>query len=173
MRKRMRDSYLLKCFLIVFLCFIIDSTLSFFLPYNYTKTGLTIVPCIGLMMFTLLVKTIDGAERYFFAALCSLYYSIVYSNSLAIYILIYCLIAFIRSYIVKLESLSLPEAMVFCVLTIFAQEIVLYWLMWITNITRYPVTSFLLMRILPTLLVNGVLSIGVYWIYNKVKIEVE
>lgn len=173
MKTRMRDSYLFKCFLIVFLCFLVDSTLSFFLPYNYTKTTITIVPCLGLMMFTLLVKTIEGAERYFFAAICGVYYSIVYSNSLAIYILIYCLIAFIRSYIVKLETLSLPEAMVFCVLTIFAQESVLYWLMWITNITRYPIASFLTMRILPTLLVNVVLSMVVYWIYNKVKIEVE
>ena len=67
------------------------------------------------MMFSLLVKTIDGAERYFFAAICGVYYSIVYSNSLAIYILIYCLIAFVRSYIVKLESFSLIESMVFVV----------------------------------------------------------
>lgn len=173
MRKRMRDSYLLRCFLAVFLCFIIDSTISFFLPYNYTKTGITVVPCLGLMMFALLVRTIDGAERYFYASICGVYYSIVYSNSLAIYILIYCLIAFVRSYIIKLESLNVVESMVFCVLTIFAQEIMLYWLMWITNMTRFPVLSFLTMRVLPTLLVNAILSIGVYWVYNKVKIEVE
>ena len=173
MRTRMRDSYLFKCFVVVFVCFIIDSTMGYFLTYNYTKTGITIIPCLGLMMFSLLVKTIDGAERYFFAAICGVYYSIVYSNSLAIYILIYCLIAFVRSYIVKLESFSLIESMVFCCLTIFAQESVLYWLMWITNMTRYPISSFLLMRILPTLIVNLILSMGVYWVYNKVKIEVE
>ncbi|MEG0277491.1 MAG: hypothetical protein RR630_10730, partial [Coprobacillus sp.] len=62
---------------------------------------------------------------------------------------------------------------VFLTSTIFAQEIVLYWLMWITNMTRYPISSFGLMRLLPTLLVNIILSIGVYFIYNKVKIEVE
>lgn len=173
MKAKVTESYLFKCFLIVFLCFVIDSTISFFLPYNYAKTGITIVPCIGLMMFTLLVKTVEGAERYFFAAICGVYYSIIYSNSLAIYILIYCLIAFIRSYIFKLESLSLVESMIFCILTIFAQECVLYWLMWITNMTRYPISSFMLMRILPTLIVNFILSMMVYWVYNKVKIEVE
>ncbi|MEG0592594.1 MAG: hypothetical protein RR512_04730, partial [Coprobacillus sp.] len=98
MRVKVKESYLLKCLLAVFICFIIDSTIGYFLPYNYTKTGITIVPCIGLMMFSLLVRTVDGAERYFFAAICGVYYSIVYSNSLAIYILIYCLVAFIRSY---------------------------------------------------------------------------
>lgn len=169
----MRDSYLFKCFIVIFACFVLDSTIGFFLPYNYAKTGITIVPCIGLMMFTMLIKTIDGAERYFFATVCGLYFSIIYSNSLAIYILIYCLIAFVRSYIIKLESFNLLESMIFCIVTIFAQEVILYWLMWITNITRYSVSSFLLMRILPTLLVNAVLSIGVYWIYNQVKIEVE
>ncbi len=173
MKARMRDSYLLKCFIIVFLCFIIDSTIAFFLPYNFTKTGITIVPCLGLMIFAMLVKTIDGAERYFFATVCGLYYSIVYSNTLAIYILIYCLIAFVRSYLFKLESLNLFESMIYCVLTVFAQEVVLYWLMWITNMTRYSISSFMLMRILPTLMANLILSIPIYWIYKKVKIEVE
>ena len=173
MRTKMRDSYLLKCFVFVFFCFIIDSTIVYFLPYNYAKTGITIVPCMGLMMVSLLVRTIDGPERYFFATVCGVYYSIVYSNSLAIYILIYALIAFVRSYVIKIDYFSLPEAITFCLSTILCQEFVVYWLMWITNVTRYSVLSFLLMRILPTLLVNLVLSLIVYWVYNKVKIEVE
>lgn len=173
MKTRMTDSYLFKCIMLVIACFVLDSTISYFLPYNYTKVGMTIVPCLGLMMFSMLVRTVDGAERYLSAAICSVYYSIVYSNSLAIYILIYCLIAFVRSYLFKLESLSLIESMIFCILTIFAQECVVYWLMWITNMTRYPIVSFLTMRMLPTLIVNLVLSVGVYWVYNKVKIEVE
>ena len=64
----MKENYLYKCFITLFICFIIDSTISFFLPYNYTKTSITIIPCIGLMMFALLVKTVKGPERYFFAA---------------------------------------------------------------------------------------------------------
>lgn len=173
MKKRVTDSYLLKCFIAVFICFVVDSTISYFLPYNYTKVGITIVPCIGLMMFTMLVKTIEGAERYFFAAICGVYYSIVYSNSLAIYILIYVIIAFVRSYIIKLDSLSLLESSLFCIMTIFAQEVVLYWLMWITNMTRYHMLSFLTMRVFPTLLFNLILSVIVYWVYNHIKIEVE
>ena len=125
-------------------------------------------------MFALLVRTIDGAERYFFATICGLYYSVVYANSLAIYILIYCLIAyFVRSYLFKLDTLNIVESTIFCVLTIFAQECIVYWLMWITNMTRYPMVSFVVMQLLPTLLLNAVLSVIIYWIYNKVKIEVK
>ena len=173
MRKRVQDSYLVKCFLVVFLCFVVDSTIHYFLPYNFTKTGITITPYLGLMMFALLVRTIDGAERYFFATICGLYYSVVSANSLAIYILIYCLIAFVRSYLFKLDTLNIVESTIFCVLTIFAQECIVYWLMWITNMTRYPMVSFVVMQLLPTLLLNAVLSVIIYWIYNKVKIEVK
>ena len=73
----------------------------------------------------------------------------------------------------KLDTLNIVESMLFCILTIFAQESIVYWLMWITNMTRYPMVSFVVMQLLPTLLFNGILSIGIYWIYNKVKIEVE
>lgn len=167
----MKEKYLYKCIAIVFICFILDSTLSFFLPYNYVKDSISIIPYIGLMLFSLLVKTIDVPERYFFAAICGTYYSIVYTNSLAIYILVYCLIAFIRSYIIKLESLSLLESSLFCLSTISLCELVVYWLMWITNTTNYPLSQFLLMRLLPTLLVNFVLSLFVYWFFKSMKIE--
>lgn len=173
MKAKVTESYLFKCFVVVFLCFVFDSVISYFLPYNFAKKFITIVPCTGLMMFSLLVKTIEGPERYFFASICGVYYSVIYSNSLAIYILIYCLIAFIRSYIVKLEKFNLLESIVFCISTVFSQEIMVYWLMWITKTTQYPITSFLMMRIAPTLLANLILFIGVYVIYNKVKIEVE
>lgn len=169
----MKENYLYKCFITLFICFIIDSTISFFLPYNYTKSSITIIPCIGLMMFALLVKTVEGPERYFFAAVSGVYYSVVYSNSLAIYILIYCLIAFVRSYIIKIESFSMIESSVFCISTILVEEIIVYWLMWITNMTNYSLTNFTLMRLLPTVLFNFVLSFLVYWVYNHIKIEVK
>lgn len=172
MKSRLRDSIFFKFFIIVLICFVIDSTISFFLPYNYTKTGIFIVPCIGLMMFALLVNTIKGEESYLFAALCGLYYSVVYSNSLAIYILVYLIITFSRTFF-KLEKLTIIEAVLYCDSTVLLQEIMLYWIMWITNITRYPVMSFLIMRLLPTVCFNMILSIVVYWVYNKVKVEEE
>lgn len=168
----MMSARIYKSFLIIFICFIVDSTIGFFLPYNYAKTSLTLVPYLGLMMFSLLVKELDGPDRYFFAVVCGVYYSVVYSNSLAIYVLIYCLIAFVRSYIIKIESFSMIEASVFCISTICVGEIVVYWLMWITNMTNYPMWDFTLMRLLPTLALNFVLSFLVYWLYNKIEKEV-
>ena len=160
------DRHLIKSFIIILLCFVIDSTISYFLPYNFTKTSITLTPYFSLMMFCMLVKTIEGAERYFFASICGVYYSVVYTNSLAIYILIFALIAFVRSYIYKFDKLSFFEMMIFCVLTIFSQEFVLYWLMKVTGITFMKVISVLLMRILPTIGLNIVLYVFVYVAFN-------
>jgi rod shape-determining protein MreD len=168
-----KDSYLFKYYISVLLLFVVDSLISYFLPANYNKLGITVVPLTGLMMYTLLVKTIDGVHRYFFGAIIGLYYSIVYSNSLAIYILIYVIIAFVRSYIIKIDEFSLLEAFVFIISTIFIQEVVVYFLMKITSITNIALSYCMLYRILPTLGLNAVLFFIVFFIYNRIKIEVK
>ena len=167
-----KDNYLVRCFITMLICFTLDSIISYFMPLNFSKEGITIVPSIALMMYLLLVKTIEGADRYFFGAICGLYYSIVYSNSLAIYILIYVIIAFVRSYIVKIEEFSFLEAIMLSILTIFAQEAVVYWLMKITNTTKMIFSQFLVMRIVPTLICNIILFIVVFFVYKKIRIEV-
>lgn len=63
------------------------------------------------------------------------------------------------------------EAIVIVVLTIFVQESVLYSLMWITNTTQLVITTFLIKRLLPTLLFNIVIFNGVYFIHDKLKFE--
>lgn len=167
-----KDNILYKSFLIMFFCFVIDSIIGYFMPLNFSKEKVTIIPSVALMMYLLLIKNIKGAERYYFGAICGTYYSIVYANSLAIYILIYVFIAFFRTYIIKFEKFSFFEALVLSLLTIFTQECVVYWLMKITNITLLNMNSFLLKHVFPTLGVNILLFIGVYIVYKKMRIEV-
>lgn len=49
----------------MFVCYLIDSVINFFIPTNINRSGLTFVPCIGLLMFSLLTVTIhDKSERF-------------------------------------------------------------------------------------------------------------
>ena len=169
----MKEKYLYKCFTAVLLCFVVDSVISFFMPYNHLKISTSIVPYCGLMIFSLLVKTIDVPERYFFGAICGIYYSVVYSHSLVIYILVYSLIAFVRSYIVKIEEFSFVESLLFSLSTVIFCEAMVYWLMWITNSTNYLLASFVTNRLLPTLGFNIILSAVVYLIFQNIKLEVK
>lgn len=158
-------------FITMFLCFVIDSTITYFLPFDFTKTGLMMVPCVGLMMFLLLNNRIDQESRYFFAAIVGIYYAIIYANSLAIYVLLYCIFAFFVKSYMKSSTFTYFESLIVFILTIFAQEVVLYWLMWITNITELSVINFVLLRLLPTLGLNVVLSIPLFAIYKKLGFE--
>ena len=86
------------------LSFIIDSVISYYLPFNFDKSGITIIPYISLMMFTLLNNTIGNEHRYIFATVSGLYYAIVYANSLLIYVLLYCMYAFFRKKVYKISN---------------------------------------------------------------------
>lgn len=149
----------------------IDSTITYFLPFDFTKSGIMIVPCVGLMMFLLLNNKIDNEARYFFASIVGIYYAVIYANSLAIYVLLYCIFAFFVKMYMKSSTFTYLESLIVFILTIFVQEVVLYWLMWITSITELSVINFILLRLLPTLGFNAILSIPVFVIYNKIGFE--
>ena len=166
MNSMTNGKYLIKCFLIMLICFVIDSTISYFLPYNFTKSSFIAIPYIALMMFCMMVKTIDAPERYFFAATCGVYYSVVYTNSLPVYILMFTFVAFARTYIYKFEKLSFFESLLFSILTICTQETVVYWLMKLTRITTIKFIPLITLRIFPTILLNLILFCVVYLFFN-------
>ena len=148
---------LYRYYLVMALSFIIDSVISYYLPFNFDKSGITIIPYISLMMFTLLNNTIGNEHRYIFATVSGLYYAIVY--------------AFLGKKYTKLATFTLLEMFIAVIVTIIVQEVVLYWLMWITNITQLSIVIFLKNRLLPTVLFNLVLIAPVYFIHKKLGFE--
>ena len=151
---------LVRYLIIMFISFVIDSILRFYLPSSILKLNLTIVPYVGVMMFDLLTNTIDEDHRYIFAGICGIYFSVIYGNSIFVYVLLFFMYSFF-------EKRYMKKA----VMTYFVQESVLYSLMWITNTTQLVITTFLIKRLLPTLLFNIVIFNGVYFIHDKLKFE--
>ena len=149
----MMDNKFIRYLVVMFFAFVVDSLLCYYLPSSLLKINLTIVPYGAVAMFVLLNNSIDNDHRTIFAVICGFYYSVIYGNSLFIYVVLYLLYAFI------------------VLLTIFVQECVLYSLMWISNTTQLLVTTFLIKRLLPTLLYNAVMFNGVYYIHHKIKLE--
>ena len=155
---------LVRYLIIMFISFVIDSILRFYLPSSILKLNLTIVPYVGVMMFDLLTNTIDEDHR-------GIYFSVIYGNSIFVYVLLFFMYSFFEKRYMKKAVMTYFEAIVIVVLTIFVQESVLYSLMWITNTTQLVITTFLIKRLLPTLLFNIVIFNGVYFIHDKLKFE--
>ena len=170
----MKNNQIIKNFLIMFVCYLIDSVINFFIPTNINRSGLTFVPCIGLLMFSLLTVSIhDKSERFFFGAACGLYYSVCYSNSLMVYILIYCAITFVRTYIYRNDNITCFESVVYAGLIITFKEFVIYGLMLISRSTYIGIIQFTTMRFIPTLVMNLIFASIVYLVYKQFDIHIE
>lgn len=167
----MMKNKLVRSLIMMFICFVIDSLLRYYLPHDLLKTGLTIVSYIGVMMFTFLNNDIDEERRYFFALICGVYYSVIYGDSVFIYMLLFLIYAFIGKQYMKKATFTYFEALAMVILTIFMQETVLYLLMWITGITKLFVMTFIVWRLLPTLLFNAIIFNIVYFVHDKIKLE--
>lgn len=160
-----------RSLIVMAICFMIDSLLRYYLPHDLLKTGLTIVSYVGVMMFTFLNNDIDEERRYFFALVCGVYYSVIYGNSVFIYMLLFLIYAFIGKQYMKRATFTYFEALAIVILTIFIQESVLYLLMWITGITKLLVMTFIIWRLLPTLLFNAIIFNIVYFVHDKIRLE--
>lgn len=167
----MMKNKLVRSLIVMFICFVIDSLLRYYLPHDLLKTGLTIVSYIGVMMFTFLNNDIDEERRYFFALICGVYYSVIYGDSVFIYMLLFLIYAFIGKQYMKKATFTYFEALAMVILTIFMQETVLYLLMWITGITKLFVMTFIVWRLLPTLLFNAIIFNIVYFVHDKIELE--
>ncbi|MGN1182128.1 MAG: hypothetical protein ACI4SR_03905 [Faecalibacillus sp.] len=167
----MLKNKLARSLLVMFICFTIDSLLRFYLPHDPLKVHLTIVSYVGIMMFNFLNNDIDEERRYFFALICGIYYSVIYGNSVFMYALLFLLYAFIGKEYMKKATFTYFEAFAIVVLTIFIQESVLYLMMWITGATKLAIMTFVLWRLLPTLLFNAIVFNVVYFIHDKIKLE--
>lgn len=150
-------------------CFIIDSTVAFFIPFDFTKSSFMLVPYIGTMVFCFLINHIEKEQRYLYSVLVGLYYMVVYGNSLAIYPLLYVGFAFGINKYTKGMRFEVFEYLYISFSTILTFETVLYLLMWFTNMTQITVTTFLQLRVLPTVGFNLLIAIVLYIIYNKIE----
>lgn len=167
----MMKNRLTHSLVVMFISFMADSLLRYYLPHDLLKTGLTIVSYVGVMMFTFLNNDIDEERRYFFALVCGVYYSVIYGDSVFIYMILFLVYAFIGKQYMKKATFTYFEALAMVILTIFIQESVLYLLMWITGITKLFIITFIVWRLLPTLLFNAIIFNIVYIVHNKIKLE--
>lgn len=165
------NKQLYRYYLVMIISFTVDSVLGYYLPYNFDKQGLTMIPCVGLMMFALLNNTINDEHRYIFATVTGLYYAVVYANSLLIYVLLYCIYAFFGKRYTKLATYTFLEMLIAVIVTIIVQEVVIYWLIWITNITELSILVFITNRLIPTIGINLLLVAPVYFIHKKLGFE--
>lgn len=158
---------IIKNVLCLVICFMFDSILSYFLPFDFAKSGIMMIPCIGLMMFSILCMYSKDSRKLAFATMVAAYYAILYADSLAFYVLVYGLITYYAQFYHYHVSESYLGDMLFVVSTVFLQESMVYLLMKGIGLTALNVTSYVIYRMIPTLCLNLLLSLPVVYIYRR------
>lgn len=161
------NNKLITGFCVMALCFLVDSTITFFVPFDFSKMGYVIVPYIGTLMFCLLILRMEIEYRSFFSVVVGLYYSIVYADSLTIYVVFYLALSFLVVKYLKTMHCSYLEYLLAGISTIFVFDVVLYLIMRLANITNLGLSFYIMHRLIPTLLFGMVCSVFVYLIYNS------
>lgn len=164
---------LIRFSLIMVIIFMLDSVLTYFLPYDFTKRSPIFIPYFSLIVFTLLNNNIDESNRYWFALICGLYYTIIYADSNYICLLLFFVYAYIGKKYMKRSTFNFYEGFFIAISTICVHELVLYLVVWMNNTTNMTFINFGLLRLLPTLLFNVVVFLPVFFIHNKIKYEGE
>lgn len=152
---------------LLWLAFVVDSVVTYMIPFDFTKSSLMMVPCIGLMMFTLINNQLKNDEYLTYAVICGAYYAILYADSLFVYVLIYSVISYFGRVYMKYSSYSLIESYIFVFSAIIFQELVIYLMMTLTQVTKLGIVKYLTLRLLPTLILNSFLFILVYYGHRK------
>ncbi|MFR1449052.1 MAG: rod shape-determining protein MreD [Beduini sp.] len=155
------------CLFVIWLAFVMDSVLTYFIPFDFTKSSYMFVPCIGLMTFTLINNQLKKEEYLTYAIIVGGYYAILYADSLFVYVLIYSVIAYFGRVYMKYSSYSLIESYLFVFSTIIFQEVVIYLMMTLTQVTDLGLIKYLTLRLLPTLVLNSVLFVIVYYVHRQ------
>lgn len=154
-------------FIVMAICFVVDSTITYFIPFDFSKQSITVIPYVGTLMFCLLILRIDYDYRPFFSVIVGLYYSIVYADSLTIYVVFYLVLSYLIVKYLKTMHCSYFEYLLAGISTIFLFEVMLYLVMWMANITNVSMIHFFLYRLIPTMLFGVLITCPVYLVYNS------
>lgn len=148
--------------------FMIDSVLAYFLPYSFDKTGIMLIPCFGLIMFTFINHHLKSSlDCFVYPVGVGLYYCVVYTNLLLIYVLIYALIGFIGRKYERISSFTFFESLLFCFIAFSIKEFILYAFMKFITVTNLSIMNFISLRYLPSLVLNLILFIIAYFVFRK------
>ncbi|MDD8048196.1 MAG: rod shape-determining protein MreD [Thomasclavelia sp.] len=155
--------------IIMFGAFCVDNLLGYFLPYNFSYQSITLIPYVSLIMFVFLSNKVNPSERYLFSIICGLYYAVIYTNSLYVFVIVYCIYAFGVERYANKSTLSFFEGLLTCGVIVLINETILYVISCIFGMNSMNILLFVGLRLIPTIIMNLVLYIPCYFINTKIQ----
>lgn len=162
-------SYLL--FLIGLSC--ADGLLAFLFPYDTSYITMSFVPSLAFIGLALISRKIDLKQSMSLTLVFGLYQDLFVNQTVFIYTVVYIAVILIARLWSKSISSSIFESVLFAITTLFVKEIVLYFLMTITNTSYLGIFQWFLKREFLTLVLHCFCGILVVWLLDKIQLYLE
>ncbi|TLS39244.1 rod shape-determining protein MreD [Pseudalkalibacillus caeni] len=148
---------------LMFLFFILEGTvMQVFAPEQYGME-ISLIPRFALAIILLASIVISPGYGVLYGIVFGLLNDLVYSDLIGIYMFSMGLIAYIIGYISKIFHINIFVALVLSLLGISMLEFLVYEFFLLLDRTTLPFDSFLYDRFLPTLVLNGVFVLLIYY----------
>ena len=140
--------------LIISLSFIFESIFVELLPEAFSKSDMILVP--HFLMVMIIFTTMYGNQKHglIYGFIFGLLFDVVYTEIIGIYLFLIPVVTKIVSWLMKLLQSNIFVALVVTLIGVTLLELGVYEMNFLIGITNMNFTSFLNIRLVPTLILN-------------------
>jgi rod shape-determining protein MreD len=140
--------------LIISLSFIFESIFVELLPEAFSNSDMILVP--HFLMVMIIFTTIYGNQKHglIYGFIFGLLFDVVYTEIIGIYLFLIPLVTKMVSWLMKLLQSNIFVALIVTLIGVTLLELGVYEMNFLIGITEMNFTSFLNVRLLPTLILN-------------------
>lgn len=147
-----------------------DSLLAFLFPYDPSYITMSFVPSLAFIGLALICRKTDLRQSMIMTFMLGIYQDLFVNQTVFIYTIVYFVVILIARLWSKSISSSIFESILFAITTLFAKEIVLYFLMTITSTSYLGIFQWFLKREFLTLVLHCFFGILVVWLLDKIQL---
>ncbi|MCJ8006980.1 rod shape-determining protein MreD [Lederbergia wuyishanensis] len=149
------------------LCFYIESIFVDFLPPGSFGVDWILVPHFLIVLFILMGIFYFRNRTLIYAAIFGLLFDIYYTEVIGIYLVLFPVAVYVASKIVKLIFSNIFTAFIITIICISLVETIVYGMNIFVLQKSMDLNEFAMNRLVPTLILNAVFFLIVYYPFNK------
>lgn len=152
--------------IVAVILFLIEPEFAVFSPLNVGDASYILVPRFLILYLIFLAIYYNRKKACIYGLVFGIIYDVVYIDILGLYAVLFPLLCFIASWCVQFVHQNLFITTILSVLLVALMELALYEFYVIIDITTMDFTTFLLYRLLPTILANLLYLFMLGWIFK-------
>ncbi|WP_456278118.1 rod shape-determining protein MreD [Bacillus sp. AK128] len=136
------------------LCFIFESVFVQVLPSELFNMERIMIPRFVMVIIVLITMLTSVSKGMIYGFVLGLLYDLMYTDLMGVYMFAYTFLAYGVAMIMKVLHINILTVILISLLSIGILDFFVYGIMILLKITMMPVEEFLMVRLLPTLVLN-------------------